>query len=275
MRHTSLTIIQIFAILFYANAQNNSICLVKYKDLKTATILGTHNYWFSKDKLVSINVPNNRAIYMGGFPVIINNAMTTQTDTVKYNKEFNEFINDRKEDSKNRKERVITKDYNSDILKSAITFNDINKNYIVLDTLAKMDNWQILDDTLTMLGYKCQKATINYKKDNYTAWFTKQLPYNAGPDFFRGLPGLILKVKNTSGKFGYEALEIQTAFKGMVPKFDEIGEPISQTQWLAIANERRKKTMETVNNLNEQLKTPEGKESIINQLKKEGVIQKP
>ncbi len=274
MKYTTLIIIQIFAILFYVNAQNNSICLVKYKDLKTATILGTHNYWFSQDKLVSIKVPNNRAIYMGGFPVLINNVMTTQTDTLKYNKEFNEFVNDIKENNKNRKERVITKDYNSDILKTAITLNDINKNYIVLDTLAKMDSWEILDDTLTILGYRCQKATINYKKDNYTAWFTTQLAYNAGPDYFRGLPGLILKVKNTSGKLGYEAIEIQTPFNGMVPKFNEMGETISQTQWLAIANESRKKTIQSLDNLKEQLKTSEGKQSLIDQYKKQGVIQR-
>ncbi len=246
-----LTFVFIFAVLFLFNvkAQNNTICAVKYKDLKSSTILGTHNYWFYQDKLVSVKEPNNRAIHMRGFPVLINGVMTTQTDTIKFNREFNEYIDDMNDEMKKKPVRVTMKYYNSDISKMTYFYDYKNKNYIVVDTLQNMDSWEILNDTMTFMGFKCQKASIKYKQDTYTAWFTTQLPYNAGPDGFRGLPGLILKVNNSSGKLGFEAIVIQTPFKGVVPTFSNEGEIISQNDWLILSRERNSKLRESMNNM--------------------------
>lgn len=247
----NITFIFVFSVLFLfnTNAQSNTICAVKYKDLKTSTILGTYNYWFCPDKLISIKEPNHRAIHMRGFPVLINNVMTTQTDTIKYNQEFNEFVNERAVEDKKRSTNVWMKMYNSDISKMTYFYDYTNKHYIVADTLQVMDNWEILNDTMTFMGYKCQKATIKYKQDTYTAWFTTQLAYNAGPDGFRGLPGLILKVSNSTGKIGYEAIEIQTPFKGVVPTFSNQGEIISKKDWQVLLNERNGKMRESMNNI--------------------------
>lgn len=254
MKYTTLTIIQLFVILFYTNAQNTSICAVKYKELKSN--LGTYNHWFYKDKLISIKEPNQKAIYMRGFPVLINGVMTTQTDTLKYNKEFNDFVNERKDDLKKRQILVNEKYYNSNVLKTKYYDDQNKKDYIVLDTLAEMNNWEILDDTQTLLGYKCQKATINYNGSKYFAWFTTKLPYNAGPEGFRGLPGLILKVNNTEENIGYEAIEIEVPFKGNIPEFINKGTEISHSEWLVVMKERNKKAKES-------------RENIINQLKKQ------
>lgn len=251
MKYKISSIIIFSIISFTIKAQQNTICLIKYKDYKTN--LGTYNYWFDNFKLISSNEPNLKKIYLGGFPVLMNNKMTTQTDTIKYNKEFNEFINDIKEQNKKRKERVIQKAYNSDVLKTTIYLDDVRINYIVVDTLAKMNSWQILNDTATIMGYKCQQAVINHNQDKYYAWFTTQLPYNAGPDGFRGLPGVILKVSNVSASIGFEAIEILIPFKGLVPNFDEIGEVISQSQWQKIAYESRRKSKEAADNRRKQI----------------------
>lgn len=247
--------------MFYTNAQISQVCLVKYKDLKSPTILGTHNHWFYQNKFILTREPNLKMVYMKGFPVLINNVMTTQTDTIKYNKEFIEFVNDRKEDANKRPKTVWMKQYNSDIQQMTYYNDSKNKNYVVLDSLDKMNTWEILDDTLTVLGYKCQKATINYKQESYTAWFTSQLPYNAGPDFYRGLPGLILKVSNPMGNKGYEAVEIQIPYKGAVPEFNSLAETISRKEYLLLVSERNKKTRESMDNM-------------INDLKKQGAIIK-
>lgn len=275
MKHTTLTIIQLFAIVLYANAQTNSVCLVKYKDLKSTAVLGTHNHWFYHDKLILTREPNFKVMYMRGFPVFINNVMTTETDTIKYNKAFNEFINEQKENESKRRITIWMQQYNTDVQQMTYYDDNKRKNYIVIDSLEKMESWEILNDTLTILGFKCQKATINYKQDKFYAWFTTQLPYNAGPDYFRGLPGLILKVSNSYGNLGYEAIEIQSPYKGTVPQFNNLGDPISKKEWILIIREKNKKTYESMNNMMDQLKTPEGKESIINQYKKPTETQKP
>lgn len=251
-----LKLIFTLTVLFYynLNAQTNTICLVKYKDLKSKVVLGSHNYFFCQDKLISTKQPNLRAIHMRGFPVLINGNMTTQTDTVKYNYEFNEYIGEMQVDMSRKPESIKMKYYNSDTSKMTY-YNDYNKKkYIVFDTLQKMDSWEILSDTLTFMGYKCQKAEIYYKQDKYTALFTTQLAYNAGPDAFRGLPGLILKVYNTSGNLGYKAIEIQMPYKGTIPTFNDEGEVINHVDWLMLIRERNKKMKESMNNIIDEYK---------------------
>lgn len=242
MKNATLIIIQLFSIVFFANAQKDAICAVKYKNLKTFTVLGTHNYWFFKNKSVMVHEPRYNAIYMNGFPAVVNGVMTTQNDTVKYNKEFNEFITDLAEMDKQKPVNVESKQYKKATTKTT-NFNYSDKNnYIITDRLAKMNNWEITDETEMFMGYNCQKATISYKQEKYTAWFTKQLPYKSGPDVFRGLPGLILKVSNPSGNKGFEAVVIQTPYEGVPPKFNKQGLTISRNEWVAVANENRKKT---------------------------------
>ena len=239
----SLTITFLYLTIFSTNLFSqihNPVCLVKYKDYKYPNT-GTQNYWYSDDKYVSIRETNHRAVAMRGFPVLTNQGMTTQTDTIKYNKEFNEFVDENKLTSKKDSIRVSFKYYNSNVTKMTYYYDYLNKNYLVVDTLDKMNTWEILNDTATILGFKCQQAVINYKQDKYYAWFTTQLPYNAGPEGFNGLPGLILKISNVSAKIGFEAVEILTPYKGTIPIFNNIGEPVSKNEWLSLMNERNKK----------------------------------
>lgn len=60
--------------------------------------------------------------------------------------------------------------------------------------------WQILNDTLTINSYKCNKATTNYSGREYIAWFTKEIPISNGPYKFTGLPGLIIKIYDTKNQ---------------------------------------------------------------------------
>ena len=61
------------------------------------------------------------------------------------------------------------------------------------DKTATQD-WVIQNDTETVAGYLCQKATCNFRGRNYEAWFALDIPINNGPWKFGGLPGLILKI---------------------------------------------------------------------------------
>jgi GLPGLI family protein len=69
-------------------------------------------------------------------------------------------------------------------------------------------NWLIHHETVGILGYSCQKAVTTFRGRQYIAFFTNTIPISSGPWKFSGLPGLILKVTETNGLFGYEATSI-------------------------------------------------------------------
>lgn len=69
--------------------------------------------------------------------------------------------------------------------------------------------WTIHEDTLTVLGYLCQKATTTFRGRDYTAWFTMDIPINDGPWKLYGLPGLILLAKDKDELFTFTAIGIQ------------------------------------------------------------------
>jgi GLPGLI family protein len=81
-------------------------------------------------------------------------------------------------------------------------------------------NWKILQDTLTILDYLCQKATTEYRGRSYIAWFTPALPYNNGPLKFGGLPGLIMKLEDTKNNFVFLCTAVQKPKEQSLVNFD-------------------------------------------------------
>jgi GLPGLI family protein len=76
-----------------------------------------------------------------------------------------------------------------------------------------VQNWQLHNDTLTVAGYICQKATCYFRGRSYTAWFTADIPINNGPWKFGGLPGLILKIYDNDNLYNFECVGIQNYFR--------------------------------------------------------------
>lgn len=120
-----------------------------------------------------------------------------------------EFINinsDYKEDDpgdpvqiyKNRSTGVVSSVYNSYV-----------DNIICDQKIDQMHQWQMLEETDTILGYACQKASVSYAGRDYTAWFTTEIPINDGPWKFWGLPGLILKVIDNQELFEWLAIGLE------------------------------------------------------------------
>lgn len=69
--------------------------------------------------------------------------------------------------------------------------------------------WKITSDTMSMIGYQCQKATMNFRGRSYIAWFTQEIPIDMGPYKFRGLPGLILRIADTKDNYVYECTGVE------------------------------------------------------------------
>ncbi|PKF75696.1 GLPGLI family protein [Chryseobacterium sp. PMSZPI] len=60
-------------------------------------------------------------------------------------------------------------------------------------------DWKILPDKQKIGEYNAQKATTNFGGREWTAWFTTEIPFQDGPYKFYGLPGLIVKIEDTTG----------------------------------------------------------------------------
>jgi len=76
------------------------------------------------------------------------------------------------------------------------------------DQVGALD-WAITSDTAVFFNYPCQKADLHFRGRDYEVWFTPQIPINDGPWKFFGLPGLILKVKESQGQFDFECIGLE------------------------------------------------------------------
>ena len=70
--------------------------------------------------------------------------------------------------------------------------------YLSKEPLAKVD-WTLTEDTLSISGLLCHRATSKLYGKRWTAWYTEEIPSSAGPWKLRGLPGLIVKAEDGEG----------------------------------------------------------------------------
>lgn len=85
--------------------------------------------------------------------------------------------------------------------------NHINFRFFVQKDSLNIFDWEIKEETKTILGYNCQAATTIFRGRNYKAWFTTTLPV-CGPWKFDNLPGAILEVKALDDYASWEATGI-------------------------------------------------------------------
>jgi GLPGLI family protein len=85
--------------------------------------------------------------------------------------------------------------------------DDSPERYRCVDKITPQ--WNITSDTLTVLGYLCQKATTNFRGRTYDVWFTSDIPVNDGPWKLYGLPGLILKAQDSENIFSFEIIGLE------------------------------------------------------------------
>lgn len=70
---------------------------------------------------------------------------------------------------------------------------------------AEKPRWTLTQDTLTLLGYRCTRATTQFKGRQWSAWYTTDIPVSEGPWKLCGLPGLILKAEDDEGHYRFTA----------------------------------------------------------------------
>ena len=114
----------------------------------------------------------------------------------------------------------------------------INNNWYIETSLLNNQNWTVLKETDTILGYKVFKAVSN---NGDIAWFAPDIPVPFGPLGKGNLPGLILKWDTTKARI-IEAVEIKLSKKTLKIKRPQKG--IVRT-----AEEGRKERIRQINHL--------------------------
>lgn len=69
--------------------------------------------------------------------------------------------------------------------------------------------WELSEDTMTVCGYLCRKATCDFRGRKWTVWYAEELAIDAGPWKFCGLPGLVLQAKDENNELLYNAIRIR------------------------------------------------------------------
>lgn len=96
---------------------------------------------------------------------------------------------------------------------NSIAFN----NYYYEEAVPNFD-WQLLDETKTISGLKCQKAKMSFRGRDYEAWYSTEIALPYGPYKFGGLPGLIVEIYDIDMDYQFTLVKIQQGDLG-----DEIG----------------------------------------------------
>ena len=67
-----------------------------------------------------------------------------------------------------------------------------------------MPNWILHEDTETVSGYLCKRATTHYRGRDWEVYYTSDIPLSRGPWKLWGLPGLITRATDADHYFLFE-----------------------------------------------------------------------
>lgn len=93
----------------------------------------------------------------------------------------------------------IIKEYPSMRQKYQEYLLEANFSYPLSTTL----QWKILPEKEKIGEYDTQKAEVDFGGRKWTAWFSKDIPFQDGPYKFYGLPGLIVRISDSSQNYSW------------------------------------------------------------------------
>ena len=88
--------------------------------------------------------------------------------------------------------------------------------------------WEMTGEHGTVASFECQKAECDFRGRRWEAWFTPEIPVSEGPWKLKGLPGLILYARDTTGQYSFEAVSVTDSPE---PFYDYVYEHESRTTY--------------------------------------------
>lgn len=181
----------IFFFLFFniIEAQNNKF-IYEYKFIPDST-----NRTSNKIELMVLNVGKDNSQFFS--------LNKYKSDSIQYS-DHNKGLVSMPSNTKNINERIIKLNKSNDLVfvtyLSSVCYQVKENNGI---------KWNILPEYEEVLGYKVQKATTKYKGRKWTALFCDEIPISDGPYKFKGLPGLIFKIFDSTNSHIFEIKGIE------------------------------------------------------------------
>jgi GLPGLI family protein len=136
------------------------------------------------------------------------NSIPESLITEKRNIDGGVLVNIEKYDDSDGQKPEYQKYFQLDSLISHESVYGEKKYHLIKERLPSF-KWEILNDTLTILNQKVQKAKVQFRGRDYFAWFTTKIKISDGPYKFHGLPGLILKIESIDKKYKFKAYSIK------------------------------------------------------------------
>lgn len=162
--------------------------------------------FFHKDMILDIN---NKDVSFSSYKMYQSDSAYAK-DKILGKDNLNRFIDYDFMITRNKEEKFIKKYYKISIFNGVYT---LKEEYPLFD-------WEITKETKEINGYFCQKAKLNYKGRCWEAWFTQDILLQEGPYIFHGLPGLIIKMKDTKENYIFEMIGIQKQKSAIIDNID-------------------------------------------------------
>ncbi|MCU0447389.1 MAG: GLPGLI family protein [Microscillaceae bacterium] len=86
----------------------------------------------------------------------------------------------------------------------------MSKKFLIEDSIKNIP-WKLVDETQTIQGYTCKKATYynEERKQNLMAWYAEKIPLMSGPEAINTLPGMILALDINEGEIVITAKKVE------------------------------------------------------------------
>lgn len=136
----------------------------------------------------------------------------------------------------------------------------MGKEYLIQDKVEPYE-WVLSEETKKIGNYTAQKASFTKIVDSkrfstgmtemenvkdtlqVTVWFTPEIPVSHGPEYYFGLPGLILEVQNQGRTLICEKIELNPSAEPVVIERPSKGKQMTQAEFLVVQEEGMKQMM--------------------------------
>ena len=136
----------------------------------------------------------------------------------------------------------------------------MGKEYLVKDKSEPFE-WELSEETKKIGNYTVQKANFTKIVDSrqfstgmtemenvkdtiqVTVWFTPEIPVSHGPEYYFGLPGLILEVQNQGRTLICEKIELNPSADPVVIERPSKGKEMTQAEFRVVQEEGMKQMM--------------------------------
>ncbi|UFH31470.1 GLPGLI family protein [Chryseobacterium sp. C-71] len=196
------------AINVFSQQIDSSNIEVKYK---TTFLIDTANIYTKKEEITSLQI--------GKFSSLFKSNIKQLADSLS-----REYIKKSVDNPVNGK--VVIKTGNLTYVEFIPEVFFTNSKFIIWDKILRNTysfetnekiQWNLINETKVISGYKCQKATGKYRNKEITAWYTKDIPIPEGPYTFKGLPGLVLEAYDSKDYFHFTLAGLKNVRKPILP----------------------------------------------------------